>query len=543
MNRKTLLPFALVLFLAFGAAACGGGEAPPADTGTPSSDSTPQEPSEPDTSEPDGPKVVTWSYHRGARSLDAHDQRGSPDYQLVMYSLFNGLVRMPDYFPDNGAPMPQPDLATEWNVSDDGLVWTFKLREGVQFHKGYGTLTANDVKYSYERLMDPDTELIRSGDVRNIEKVEVIDDLTVAIHLKNASAAFLMDMATLSGYLIVSEKAVEAMGNETFAESPIGTGPYQVESYLPRGEVIFKAFEDYWEGRPEVDEVRVIVQPDETVAALAFLQDEVNWLAVRSDEAYDAVVDQPGVTVVRHPTASYGIEALWLQTEKVTDRRIRHALAYAVDRDTLFEQFAAKLGTSKADTILPPSVFGHRTDHLPKYDYDADRARQLLEDAGVTEGSLTLTTATIGTGGYPDTLTAVQNFWGQVGVNLDFEVVEHAAWQAKYQAGENEFLIVSAGRREPDQVLVHFESTSRMGAVNYMFYNNPQVDELILQQRTELDNDRRLSILHEVQALIMEDLPAIPLYHSAHVTAQRDYIEGPDNVTTWYFKPAAMHFK
>jgi peptide/nickel transport system substrate-binding protein len=183
---------------------------------------------------------------------------------VVMDCIFDGLAKY-----EEGSWKVIPDLAESWDVSDDHLEITFHLRKGVQFHKGYGEMTAEDVKFSYDRLLAPDSKAPEKDQVKFIDHVEVVDRYTAKMVLKRPAAQlFTLTLPTHTGF-IVSKKACEEMGQDEFSRNPVGCGPYEFELWTPKSHLKLKAFENYWRGKPKVERVDFLPITDERTRILS----------------------------------------------------------------------------------------------------------------------------------------------------------------------------------------------------------------------------------------------------------------------------------
>src|SRR5690625_3524236 len=189
-----------------------------------------------------------------AGSLDPHFATTFGEYPIVK-AMFNGLVDLPAGTTD--MENIEPDLAESWSVSDDGTVWTFHLRQGVQWHHGYGEFTASDVVYSFNRMKSEEVGSPWRSEVTNIKDVRALDPYTVEIELHSADPFMLLRLVGYHSGFIVSEAAVEALGDD-HRYRPIGTGPFMIQEYTPRRNVILTANKDYYKGEPKLDGIEFI---------------------------------------------------------------------------------------------------------------------------------------------------------------------------------------------------------------------------------------------------------------------------------------------
>lgn len=489
------------------------------------------------------PLTAVMTHPDGWEEFDPALRINWPEQAFAHSHIFESLVRRPSHFPEGGgSPQLEPALATHWEHDEEGLVWTFYLREGVQFHRGYGEFTASDVKFSYERAKQGG----RASDLAMLDRVVIIDDYTVELHLHEPVAPqVLLTQMTVIGWVIVSEAAVTELG-DAFPTQPVGTGAYELVRVRPPDDVVLEAFDDYWGGRPVVDRVEGEVIPDDAARVLALQTGEVDWMQVRTAATYESLVGRDGVKIVFNPDASFSTAALYFNMERdvVADKRVREALLLAIDRELLLEAIVGPLAVGVMHGPLAPSHAGYLPpDQLPVYDYDPERARALLADAGVGDGLSLNTMIRSGRQVEIDTLTAIQGFWEEIGVSMSIDMVEPALWIERQDTGQYDFAIASLGRAEATLKLAHFHSGSvpPLGSGNYAFYSKPELDSLIDAQAREPDAERRAEILREIQLMIMDDLPIAPLYHTGHMTAVRDKWEAPDNIFSWVFMAQRMH--
>lgn len=470
-----------------------------------------------------GTREIVWAFHRDIANLDPAFVPGSPNYQVVM-NVFDGLVRYSDTVIE-----VEPSLAKSWELSPDGRVYTFHLVDNAYFHKGYGQVTSEDVKFSLERIMDPAVASRYFGSVRNIERVVAVDPFTVEIHLTHPEPAFLVSVLAFRPGYIVSKRAVEELG-AAFATNPIGSGPYVFESWSTGNELVLVANEEYWNGAPYFKRVTLRVIPEESLAAMALVNDEVNFFQVYAPETFALLQGMPGLEM--NLVAGTWIHPIWLNTTRppLDDVRVRRAIAHAIDKEGLTEAVSFGLGMP-VESIIPPPMIGF-TDDIPTYPYDLEVARRLLAEAGHAQGfELEL----VGRSD-PDQVkisTVLQEQLAQVGIRLNVTLLETGAYSERMKQADTDLNIESIARFEPDQMVSEFlYSGSFPPGGNRSFYTG--VDDLIEQQAVELDPVRRNELLAQIQRQVAEDVPGIMLYVLRQVSAYQDYIEGVvDNHGNW----------
>ncbi len=447
----------------------------------------------------------------------------SVDDHIAM-NVYSGLVRY-----QKRALAVEADLAQKWDTSADGKVYTFYLRKGVQWHKGYGEFTARDVKYSFDRIKDPTTNSRYRTVLDVIRRVDVVDPYTVRITLTEAYPDFLPAILAWRPGWIVNRRAVEELGDR-FGKTPIGTGAYEIVSWRPRAEMVFKANERYFRGAPQIRNVRFLVIPDENVAALAMQKDEINFMPVRGTQAYLSLRGDPNIDMVATPIAGWRGLALNNTRKPLDDPRVRRALHHAINRQSLLNDVLQDFGTLDGiGSPIPPGVFGHDP-NVPKFDFNPEAARRLLAEAGV--GNVRLRLIFRPAGDDPAVATALQQFFRRVGVDVTLDQLEQAAYQARRTAGDYDMLIEGPSRAAPDQFLTGFEGREFPTGASSSGYK--AADDLIARQRGEFNPAKRKQMLVEIQKKIAGDVPIIQLWRPFYVTAGRKYVKNDVPNARWW---------
>jgi peptide/nickel transport system substrate-binding protein len=452
--------------------------------------------------------TIVSAYPRDFRNMDPAHIPGSPDYQIAL-NVFNGLVR----YKQNSLDI-EPDLAERWRISPNGQVYTFFLRKGVKFHRTYGELMAKDVKYTIERILNPATRSRYRASMTIVDRVEVVDDYTVRIVLKAPSASFLAGVLAFRPGYIVPQRAVDELGDR-FAFNPIGTGPFQFVSYTPRQELVLEAHPNYFRGASAVRRVVWKVVPDDNVAGLALQKGEINHMIVRDPQVYVALQRDRNLAFTATPTTGWWEFSMNTRRRPFDDVRVRRALAHAVDRDTFVKTVLEGLG-SPAYSVIPPGMVGHTND-VEKYPYNVARARQLLAEAGFAGG--VRATVVFEPSEYGELIaTAIQQWFKDVGVDLQLLKLEAGAWTARRQSGDYDITISGTTRFDPDQFLTEqFHTGSFPPGGNQSFYG--AIDDMIEAQRRAINARERARLLVEIQKKVAGDVPFVPLFNPVYVTA------------------------
>lgn len=464
--------------------------------------------------------------------IDPHKATTTQDKPMTGW-VFNGLVRFPPGSDDLGAL--EPDLAESWERSDDGLEWTFHLREGVQFHHGYGELTAEDVVFSLNRAANSESSSF-SGDYAAFESVEAINDRTVKITLSAPVPSLLGLVANYHGGNIVSKRAVEELGPD-FALRAVGTGPFMVGEYSPQESITFDANPDYFRGAPQLDQIVYRFIPSDAARDLAMQSGELHVMYGRQDQQWiERVQGMDGITVdVVRPAELQNIH-FNMTMAPLDDPAVRAAIVTAIDRKQFVDFLGASIATN-AESIIPAGNLGFAPQDLVEAG-DPEKARQMLADAGHPDGiSLKMIQTSL-----PSMLSIAQVLQAQLaeaGINLELEVVDHQTFHANIRQDLSQVVYYSAARFPVADVYLtqFFHSRSIVGtptaAIN--FSHCAVADEEIDAARVEQDAERQLELWNQAQEKIVAELCAVPLHEQLIAWARTD------DVDYGYEFEAAMH--
>ena len=454
-----------------------------------------------------------------AGKLDPHVATTTLDKGLLHW-MFNGLVRIQ---PGKASPeFIEPDIATSWESSEDGLTWTFALRDDVDCHGEYGTLDAEDVVFSLERSMNPDVSGFAS-DFGAVESVEATGDLEVTITLSNPVPSLLGLLVPYHGGNIVCKDAVEALG-EDYARTPIGTGPFMFEEYQPQQYVKLVAHEDYFRGSPNIEEIFYRYIGSDASRDLAFQSGEIDMIYGRQDQTWvERITELPGAEVVVMSPGEMSMISLNMNQPPLDDVRVRRAVAHAVDRDTMVA-FKGEDVALPAVSVVPEGYLGY-TDDIPLYEFDIDKAKALLEEAGHPDGvSLKAIHTTLP--GMLTTMEALQAMLREADIDLQIELVEHATFHDQIREDLSQVVHYSAARFPiADTYLTQFfDSDSIVGKPTAVtnFSHCDVADEEIRAARVEPDEERQLELWAEAQRKIAEEVCAVPVYQNLQLWAWKD---------------------
>ncbi|HLT58547.1 MAG: glutathione ABC transporter substrate-binding protein [Limnochordales bacterium] len=461
-----------------------------------------------------------------AVNLDPHTTNDQPSARVRRQIYETLIVQGEDL-------VLRPGLATSWTQLDE-LTYEFKLREGVKFHNGE-PFKASDVKFTFERLLDPDTRADAKFLLEVIDEVQVIDDYTVRIKTKAPFSPILAHLAHPVA-AILNEKAVKEAGDAYGTRVAVGTGPFRFVSWVSQSHIILARFDDYWGEKAKVSQVVIRAIPEGTVRAIELETGNV-------DIAYDLEpVDRmrlefdPNIKLFMTESLSANYIGFNVQKPPFDDVRVRQAINYAIDVEPLVDVIYSGQAV-QAFGPLSAQVFGAHTD-LESYPYDPQKARELLAEAGYPNGFRT----SIWTNDNPlriQIAEVVQQYLADVGIQADVEVVEWGTYLANTGAGLHDMFILGwvTVTADADYGLYSLFHSSQFGSAgNRTFYSNPRVDELLDFARSTSDQEARKAAYFEVQEILREEAPWVFLLFPLNVDGTRANIEG------FTPHPAGHHF-
>lgn len=454
-------------------------------------------------------------------SLDPHMSAQTIDNVLTAW-MYNGLVRFPDGTQDPARI--EPDLATSWNRSANGLVWTFHLRKGVQFHGGYGEVTADDVVYSLRRGGNPKTSAF-STDFAVFDKIEAVDKYTVRITLKNPVPSMLGLVTANRGGFIISKKADTEVNGE-YTKKPIGTGPFQFVEYKPKQLVALAANPTYFRGKPKVDRVEYRFIPANESRDLAFKSGEVDLFYGRKDQKWvERMKATPGLIIEVFGPGELRLINLNTSVKPFDDIRVRKAVAHAINRDD-FVKFVGPAVVHPNPSVVPIGYLGYTKD-VPAYEYNVQKAKDLLREAGYPNG---LTITVLGSNrSFVEPYQLLQAQLAKVGIKMELQLIEHTAWHASIRKNLSPIVVYTAARFPVADIFLtqFFHSASAIGKPTAVtnFSHCDVADKEIEAARSELDGAKQLELWKAAQQKIVAHVCAVPLFDEMQVWGRSDKLD------------------
>ncbi len=441
-----------------------------------------------------------------------------------------------------------PSLAESWESIDENT-WEFKLREGVKFHDGTD-FNAEAVKINLERILDPEVASPRYFLFQMIDEITVIDEYTVQIKTEYPFSPLLAHLSHTGSGMVspaVIAEDYEAMKAGKIAgtiinDKPIGTGFFTFESWTPDDRIKLVRNEDYWGDKPHVDTVTFQVSPESATRNAdlerGFVQiaDPVQPIEVNS------INESNFGSVFQKPSSGLSYIGFNMNKKPFDDKRVRQAITMMVNRAEIIDGIYEGFGIPAVGP-LAPGIFGY-DDSLEPIEYDVEKAKQLLAEAGYADGFKT-TIWTNDSDQRTDTAIMLQHALKEVNIDVDIEQLEWGAYLAKTAAGEHDMFIHGWSNPPGDAdygLYALFNSAQHGDAGNRSFYNNPEVDALLDEGRREADPEKRMAIYKEIQEILIDDAPLIFVHHQEYLVGLSNDIIGFDMDTSGIYNLQNVQF-
>ena len=447
-------------------------------------------------------------------------------------NIFNRLVEF-----ERGSTIMTPGLAESWEVSEDGLSYTFKLRPGVKFHTTkYFTptreLNADDVLFSFNRQWKADhpyhkvsggTYEYFSGYVSFpdiLETIEKVDDLTVKFTLQKPDAAFISKIAIDFASIHSAEYAQQMMdagSPEKFDQEPIGTGPFQFVSYQKDAFIRYQANEDYWSGRAPLDKLVFAITPDAQVAYQKLAAGECHLVPYPNQADLASIEANKDLTVDSQEGMNVGYLAFNTEKKPFDDKRVRQALNYAMNKESIIKAVFQGAGNA-AKNPLPPTLWGYN-EEIQDYPYDPAKAKALLAEAGVTNLSTNIWAMPVKRPYNPNArrmAELIQADWANVGVNAEIVSMEWGEYLSRSQKGDHDTVLLgwTADYPDPDNFLSLLNCASAESGGNRARWCHKEFDDLFQEAVKVSDPEKRTQLYEQAQAVFKEEAPWVTVAHS-----------------------------
>jgi peptide/nickel transport system substrate-binding protein len=470
--------------------------------------------------EPQQGGTVRVGISSDAATMDPHFSGHKVDRQIY-FNVYDPLVNL-------GVDLAiEPGLAESWDVPDP-TTYIFNLRQGVRFHDGTD-FNAEAVKVNFDRMMDPDLQSLRRGEVAGIESVEVVDDYTVQLNLSAPNSALLATLTDRTG-MIISPTAIEELGDD-LARNPVGTGPFRFVEWQQDDHLNLERNDDYWmEGLPYLDEIQYRVILDDSVIVAALENEEIDIVEAVPPRFVENTRAAENLVTLDIP--SLAVWFLWLNSTAppFDSKPLREAFANAIDIVPIVERIYLNVGVP-ANGPISPASWAYAED-VPIRAYDPDSARAKLEEGGMPDG-FSCVFKTTPTPANLQVTQLIQAMVAEVGIQMEIEQVDSATQIADTVSKNFEVTWSQwSGRPDPDgNTYQHFHAN---GGMNYGGYDNAEVNDLLDEGRVVAEQEDRKAIYERVTEILQEDVPAVFLWHpdepKAMTTRMQDYPPVPDGM-------------
>jgi dipeptide transport system substrate-binding protein len=446
--------------------------------------------------------------------------------------VYNRLIEF-----ERGTTNLRPALAESWEISDDGLEYTFHLRPGVKFHTTDGftpsrDLTAEDVVFSFERQWQQDHPFhsvsggsyeyfVSTGMPELLQAVEAVDEQTVRFVLKEPAAPFLAMLAMDFASIMSAEYAQamqEAGTPEQLDLQPVGTGPFQLVAYQKDAVIRYKANPDYWAGKAPLDDLVFAITPDASVRWQKLQAGECHVMPFPNPADLEAIAANPDVNLLEQEGLNVGYLAFNTEKEPYTDKRVRQALSMAINKEAILDAVFQGSGTI-AKNPMPPTLWGYN-EAVEDYPYDPEAAKALLEEAGVSGLKTNIWAMPVQRPYNPNArrmAELVQADWAKVGVEAEIVSFEWGEYLKRSLEGEHETVLLgwTADIADPDNFLfVLLGCEAAQGGANRARWCHEPFDDLLVQAKQTTDVAERTRLYEEAQLIFKEEAPWVTIAHS-----------------------------
>ena len=447
----------------------------------------------------------------------------------VTKRIFEGLVGQ-----ELGSYKLVPGLAQSWDISRDGLTYTFRLRPNVTFHDGT-PFNAEAVKFVFERQLNDKGPYYATGTypyvkgfLGNVAGVEVLDASTVQIKLKAPLTPFLQYLAHQSLFMF-SPESLKKWGKDV-VKHPVGTGPFKLETWEPGVKVVLARHDQYWGGAPKIRQAIYVPIVEAQARLVALKTGDIDLTMDVPPDSLDELRRDPNLVVAESNSSAVWYVTLNTRHPILKDRRVRQALNHAVNKEAIIRDILRGTAIVSRGPISP--VYGpYYEENTARYPHDLEKARALLKDAGYAGGfELGLLVPESGSGMQSpvEMATVIQANLAQIGVRAKIQTMEWGAYLRKYlEQPDMAEMSWNPSIGDPDHMMYMLLSSDRFPpAFNSGYYQNDRVDDLLRRARTTLDEKARVPLYKEAQKLVVEDAPWIFVDHGKQVIVHRKRVQG-----------------
>ncbi|HHW7570982.1 TPA: ABC transporter substrate-binding protein [Mannheimia haemolytica] len=500
------------------------------------------------------PKTFVYCLEASPSALSPVLSTDGASFDVNARPIYNKLTDFED-----GTTNVIPSLAEKWDISEDGKTYTFHLRKGVKFHenkefKPSRELNADDVVFSINRQLDPNHpfhkvsggnyEYFIGMDMQNvIDKVEKVDDYTVKFSLKVPNAPFVANLAMEFASIFSAEyadKMLKAGTPEKIDTNPIGSGPFQLVDYQKDSSVRYKAFEHYWQGKAKLDRLVFSITPDASVRLAKLQKGECHAMPYPNPADIENLKKDPNIEVMSQSGMNIGYLALNKDIKPLDNQKVRQALNFAVNKQAIVDAVYQGAG-QVAKNPIPPTMWSYN-DEIKDYDYNPEKAKALLKEAGFENGFDTeLWAMPVARPYNPNArrmAELIQEDWKKVGVNAKIVSYEWGEYLKRLRQGEAATSMIgwTGDNGDPDNFLNTLLSCSSVDAgSNYAKFCHKPFEEVVLAAAQESDKAKRTELYKQAQVIFKEQAPWITIAHSTVYFPVRKEVKG------YVMSPFSLH--
>lgn len=444
----------------------------------------------------------------------------SADSRVILFNIFEGLLK------PGADGNVYPAIAESYTVSDDLKTYTFSLKKDVFFHNG-NKVKVDDVKYSLDKAME-----YKLTGMEGIESVEVIDDKTISINLINPDSEFYYNATT----------AIVPKDYEENNSHPIGTGPYKFESYSPQQELVLVRNEVYWnQDLPKNDKVVFKIKADLNTVLLDLQAGSLN--AGSLDTTLASQLDTDVFDIEYANTNAVQIFCLNNNVEPLNNILVRQAISYAVSADEIMQLAHNGHATRAASPVIPALGAAYNSSLEENYMKNIEKAKQLLNEAGYADGFNLTITVPSSYKQHVDTAQVIVNQLREIGITANVEQIDWTSWLSDVYKNRNyQTTVVSVDgvTLSPRSYLFRYETSS---SYNFINYSNPEYDKLYNSSLTEIDENKRIKIYHQLQSILSEDAASVFICDISSPKVFRKGIKGFEPYPIYIFDASTIYFE
>ena len=491
----------------------------------------------------DDSQVFRYNEHSNISSLDPAFAKKQADIWPI-HQLFNGLVQLDDSL------KVQPDIAKSWQISDDGKVYRFKLRNDVFFHKHelFGVdstrhVVAKDFEYSFNRLLDPKVASAGNWVLKNVDTFKAINDSVFTIQLKKPFPPFL-GLLTMKYCSVVPKEIVMHFGNE-FRSNPIGTGPFKFKMWVENTKLVFRKNEHYFEkdshgnALPYLEAVAITFLPDKQSEFLQLVQGNIDFLSGLDASYKDDILSVTGKLNKRYQEQFNMITGAYLNTEylgfkmdldekhPISSHLLRKAINFGFDREKMILYMRNGIGTPAVNGFIPKGLPGFVG--LKGYSYQPETAKQLVDTYISETGDKNPTIAIATNSQYVDLCEYIQRELQKIGITTTIDVMPPSTLRQSKTKGELSIARASWIADFPDAenyLFLFYGKNFTPKGPNFTHFKNKTFDQLYEQTFITVDDKNRYELYQKMDSIIIAEAPIVPLYYDAVVRFSQKNIRG-----------------